>query len=343
MEGKVETRFSRLDSEELEAVMQLLKVVCNPLEYHSLLGKVFADAHTNPSIPLLKEGNFRTIDLMLLVANFSTSCSTSGAAVTRILKKLLDLALVGDLDLGLQGHYPYAWQRENIQTAIQRDILSNLLRGPSFIVERYRPSVVAIEVMKGEDIHVGTGFFVNSSIHGAVLVTAKHNVDADEGVSVRGLVGASASHYQIKSEWIRHATADLAFVPIELRGRPVPINLASSSEILEQTITLGFPKVSTADDAYLLAHRGELNAKILLAHRGELNAKIKSYQDQSEYLLISNSVSPGSSGSPVLNTNGEAIGLVVRSLETRHEGGINMVSSAVHAKAIAQFIEATLG
>jgi S1-C subfamily serine protease len=190
---------------------------------------------------------------------------------------------------------------------------------------------VAIEVVKGEDIHVGTGFFVNSGVHGAVLVTAKHNIDPDEGVSVRGLVGASGSRYQIKSEWIRHSTADLAFVPIELRGEPDPINLASSSEILEQTITLGFPKVSTADDAYLLAHRGELNAKI------------KSYQDQSEYLLISNIVSPGSSGSPVLNMDGEAIGLVVRSLETRHEGGINTVSSAVPAQAIAQFIEKALG
>ncbi|WP_426411499.1 trypsin-like peptidase domain-containing protein [Bradyrhizobium ganzhouense] len=311
--------------------MQLLNAVRDPLEYSSLVEKVFAGARTNPSIPLLKQGNFRTVDFMLLVANFSTSGSTNGSAVTRILKKLLDLALVGDLDLGLQGHYPYAWQRENIETAIQRDILSNLLRGPSFIVERYRPSVVAIEVVKGRDIHVGTGFFVNSRVHGPVLVTAKHNVDPDEGVSVRGLVGTSGSHYQIKSEWIRHSTADLAFVPIELRGEPVPINLASSSEILEQTITLGFPKVSTADNVYLLAHRGELNAKI------------KSYQDQSEYLLISNSVSPGSSGSPVLNTDGEAIGLVVRSLETRHEGGINMVSSAVPAQAIAQFIEKALG
>jgi len=174
--------------------MQLLKVVCDPMEYSSLVEKAFAEAHTNPSIPLLKDGSFRTIDLVLLVSNFSTSGSTGAAAVTRILKKLLDLALVGDLDLGLQGFYPYAWQRKNIQTAIQRDILPNLLRGPSFIVERYRSSVVAIEVVKGEDIHVGTGFFLKSGVHGAVLVTAKHNIDPDEGVSVRGLVGASGSH-----------------------------------------------------------------------------------------------------------------------------------------------------
>jgi S1-C subfamily serine protease len=319
--------FSRVNSKELECAMLLLRTVCDPAAYGSLVEKLFADSHLDPSIPQLKEGKFRTADLVMLVHSFSPTGSTSAAAVTRIMKKLLDVGLMDDLDLQLRGHYPYAWCKENIRAAIQRDILPNLLLGPSFIVKRYRSSVVAIEVEKNKDVHVGTGFFVDSKVHGAVLVTAKHNIDPGEGVSVLGLVGDSSSHYCIVSGWVSHPTADLAYAPVELRGQPIPINLASSSEILEQTITLGFPKVSTAADAYLLAHRGELNAKI------------KSYQDSSEYHLISNIVSPGSSGSPVLNMDGEAIGVVVRSLETKHEGGVHTVSSAIPAESITAFIE----
>jgi S1-C subfamily serine protease len=185
-----------------------------------------------------------------------------------------------------------------------------------------------MEIEKNGSIHIGTGFLVESSACGSIIVSVKHNVDPEEGVQFSRLVGPDSSSYILPTpQWQLHPTADLAFIPVQVTGAQVPINLAVGSEMLEETISLGFPKVSTSDDAYLLAHSGELNAKIT------------SYQDRQQYLLISNAVSPGSSGSPVLNLEGEAIGIVVRSFETEHEGGVTAVNSAIPASMILQFIE----
>jgi hypothetical protein len=141
------------------------------------------------------------------------------------------------------------------------------------------------------------------------------NYGSPDGVSYRALAQA----------WILHPSIDLAAMPVECSKGPIPIYPLGEARVLARTITLGYPRIATAADTYVLAHGGELNAVVTAF-------------DKQDYLIISNVVAPGNSGGPVLDESGICVGMVVRSFETRHEGGVSSANAALPATAILNFI-----
>jgi len=78
----------------------------------------------------------------------------------------------------------------------------------------------------------------------------------------------------------------------------------------------------------------------LLAHSGEINSEISTY-DGDRFLIISQAVSPGSSGAPVLDESGMCVGMVVRALELQYENGrIISSNAAIPAEEMEKFIVA---
>lgn len=114
-------------------------------------------------------------------------------------------------------------------------------------------------------------------------------------------------------------------MPVECSEAPTPIYPVGVARVLARTITLGYPLIATTDAPYLLAHGGELNA-IVRNYKGE------------ESLIISNLVAPGNSGGPVLDEAGLCVGMVVRALESKHEGGMSTANAALPSSAILEFI-----
>ena len=210
------------------------------------------------------------------------------------------------------------------------NILDNILFGRSYIVEKYAPSVPSIHVNKNGTEQIGTAFLVRNHSPGknhgqTFLVTARHNVDPDEKITFLKFNGL-ASYKALSPTWRFHPERDLAAMPVSTAPTITPIYSLGAAVILSRTISLGYPKISSTDQAYLLAHNGELNAIVT------------SYLDRKQYLIISNDVAPGSSGGPVLDDAGLCIGMVVRALEGKYEDGVSKANAAIPASDIQEFI-----
>lgn len=247
------------------------------------------------------------------------------------LNRLIEWGLIIDQSFfGPNAMVAYQWHHQRIHAFKSLNILDNVLFGVGYIAIKYRASVPAIIVSKGEDEYTGSGFVAavdqNSKRH--VVVTAKHNVDSADCISFKGFSGLGSENLHIKpgNDWVLHPTLDLALVNVESTEPISPIFMMGDPSLLKRTITLGYPKIGTTDAPYLLAHGGELNA-IVNTYYGETR------------LIISNAVAPGNSGGPVLDHAGLCLGIVVNSLETTHEGGVEKANSAIPATCIRDFIK----
>ncbi|OYW60013.1 MAG: hypothetical protein B7Z30_05240 [Rhizobiales bacterium 12-68-15] len=279
---------------------------------------------------MLEMGYFNAQDLLVLLHACGDGEGTNTSLVMPLLRRLIEWGLVLDQSMfGELAFFSHAWNMDRIAASMILRIVDNILLGPSYVARKYRGSVPAVYVRRGEDEHTGTGFLATSKLGGnkRVIVTAKHNVDPKEGITFLDLNEPEGNVFKpINRRWILHPRLDLALLEIQCDEAITPIFPIGSPSVLTRTITLGYPRIATTDLPYLLAHGGELNA-IVNNYHGE------------ERLIISNVVAPGNSGGPVLDEAGLCLGVVVNSFETKHEGGIEKASSAILAKQVFEFID----
>jgi S1-C subfamily serine protease len=176
----------------------------------------------------------------------------------------------------------------------------NLFASPARLPERYSHAVAAVDVLKSEDQSRGTGFVV---AHGSrqYFVTCKHNVDPADGITLEAVTSAAGEPLRL-GEMVLSEQFDIAVAPLrEVVSGPC-FALSDVVEIFDEVFTLGYPKVPRAES-------------ILLGHRGEVNGLANLYRERCPALLISNLVSPGSSGGPVLTRDGHCVGMTINWLE----------------------------
>ena len=95
---------------------------------------------------------------------------------------------------------------------------------------------------------------------------------------------------------------DIAVAPLAHDVAGPCFALSDLVEVFDEVFTLGFPMVPRAES-------------VLVGHRGEMNGRAKLYIEQCPALLISNLVSPGSSGGPALTRDGHCVGMTINWLE----------------------------
>jgi S1-C subfamily serine protease len=319
---------------EVKALVELMGTAVVDDKYRQLVNDhLSASPEFQQRRNLLAAGHFSGMDFLQLIHACGGGRGTSLHVLTPLLGQLVDWMLVFDLGVAFpNAPVRYQWNKERIATFIALKILDNVLLGPSHAVQKYQQSVPAIFVKKGQDEFTGTGFLATNKANATkhVIVTAKHNVDPTEGITFSGFGSPDGVSYRTLAQaWILHPSVDLAAMPVECSEAPIPIYPVGEARVLARTITLGYPRIATAADTYLLAHGGELNAVV-------------TGFDQQDYLIISNVVAPGNSGGPVLDESGICVGMVVHSFETKHEGGVSSANAAIPATAILNFIASVL-
>jgi len=182
-----------------------------------------------------------------------------------------------------------------------------LFYGFPYIAEQFTNSVVPICIVDNDGNHdIGTGFLLGN-IH--TLVTARHVVENASLIQIYGKDGQIAEGIEVT--YPTDKRIDVALITISnfvFEGQN-PFR-AEDALVLEDVMTIGYPPIS-GFDALQLFEVSSINNSFKFS-KGKIVGKGTSYLDQIEYLIINAKVKGGNSGSPVINTKGNLVGMVVQ-------------------------------
>jgi putative serine protease PepD len=189
------------------------------------------------------------------------------------------------------------------------------------LARKSRDSVVLLEIYEigGRQIAAGTGFFVD----GHRLVTNWHVV---EHAALVEAVLASEERIEVVGLVAKDEVNDLAILEVE--GGPYPaLSLADTAgvEAGERVVVLGNPLGSLT---------GSLSDGIVSAVRADGLADKVAGAPDAPLLQITAAISPGSSGSPVMDLEGRVLGVAVSQVVL----GQNL-NFAVPAPAVRRLLE----
>lgn len=191
----------------------------------------------------------------------------------------------------------------SFQTATAQDLLPDLVR-------RIKPSAVAIETFdaRGEKLSRGSGFFIAVDR----VVTNRHVIDNAIRAEVHSHTGAV---YPVKGVLAVDAEADIALLRVEAPAnqvRPLPLDRTSPQEG-ESIVVIGNP----------FGLEGSVTNGIVSA--------VRDIPTFGRIIQITAAISPGSSGSPVVNMQGQVIGVA-----TLQVTGGQSVNFAIPSERISQ-------
>lgn len=164
----------------------------------------------------------------------------------------------------------------------------NDYKGEEFInvtvYERINPAIVLVEAQLIDGLSSGTGCIINK---GGIILTSSHVVEKASHIEVTTSKGETYSAEVIKSE---NQNKDLALLRIK-PNKPLPtIKLGDSSivKVGQKVLAIGNP----------------------FGFNGTLTTGIVSRIDYERNKIQTDAaINPGSSGGPILNANGEVIGI----------------------------------
>lgn len=260
--------------------------------------------HNQTELDRVKSGRLSIFDLL-------TFSRTNPIVLNMTIEILLNSGLIYKLGMDSRNNETYVLNEEAVQNLHQKDCIYNVL-GYHFVFNKYKNSVVKFVASISGDLSIGTGFifsFNNTSL----IITNEHNINGDKFEVI------DSEDKKIDCQLVfRDETLDLAVLKFKSGKTYVPFYFTPEYFILEDIITIGYPKVNFTKDAYQLVHMGELNA-------------IVETMDLNKFLVLSAKTNPGNSGSPVINHFGEVVGIISRDFIEQPKDKINFEGSRYFA------------
>jgi Tfp pilus assembly protein PilF len=191
----------------------------------------------------------------------------------------------------------------NVQATFAQDLLPELVR-------RIKPSAVAIETFdaRNEKLSRGSGFFIDSDR----VVTNRHVI---EGAYRAEIHSSTGTVYPVKGVLAVDAEGDLALLKVEAAAsqvRPLSLDRTSPQEG-ESVVVIGNP----------FGLEGSVTNGIVSA--------VRDIPTFGRIIQITAPISPGSSGSPVVNMQGQVIGVATLQIT-----GGQSVNFAIPSERISQ-------
>ena len=178
---------------------------------------------------------------------------------------------------------------------------------PEQIFERSAPSIVRVQVRRAEGAGVGTGFVVAPG-H---IATNLHVIDGADEAFIQNREGM---RYIVRRVVAMDERRDLAIVEIFAPDLPV-LPLGDSDALTE------------GERVYAIGNPYGLDYTIT---EGLFSGRRRVFDAPIDVLQVSVSLSPGSSGGPLLNRRGEVVGVATRTIANQPLG-IGVPSNALRA------------
>ena len=190
-----------------------------------------------------------------------------------------------------------------INVSTSQDLLPELVR-------RIKPSAVAIETfdVRGEKVSRGSGFFIDTDR----VVTNRHVLDGAHRAEIHSSTG---NIYPVKAVLAVDAEGDIALLKVDAPAgviRPLPLDKTSPQEG-ESIVVIGNP----------LGLEGSVTNGIVSA--------VRDIPTFGRIIQITAPISSGSSGSPVVNMQGQVIGIATLQIT-----GGQSVNFAIPSERISQ-------
>ncbi|UBV42831.1 S1C family serine protease [Deinococcus taeanensis] len=206
---------------------------------------------------------------------------------------LLLLALAAYLLPDLRLPQPRVTVTPEPQPQVQRPALPNDLPAATrTLFEKARPATVRVETVNTERNTggIGTGFFISA---GGQVLTAYHVVSGGQLFQVSTLSGRTYPAQVVAFD----ASADVALLQVRARSSFPHLNLTSRAPRVGETVLA----IGNSGGDFLQPRRGQLL---------RLNAEAGRADFPQGTLEMNAPLAPGDSGGPIIDGNGQAIGVI---------------------------------
>ena len=297
------------NKESVQALLSLLEILgetdviqrTKKLEVIGNTGLVISDTSKRDR-QLQETGYFSELEITLFLSQYIPSNQSSKAKqnnitfLRAILDPLLKHALLRRAPPPIEARY--AVDGERLAMYRLTGFAENIIFGTGYMMRRYAASIPAVNIEdRNGDQHCGTGVFLRFKSKNKVksyILTNRHVVERNSIISIV----AGSTNYNIIDDPILCKFSDLALVEVQVTETVRPLCfLGRNPDVLEDIITVGYPRVPQANAQYALAHKGEVNGQVFTTN-------------DEQFMAISCHLSPGNSGGPVLNYMGECVGIV---------------------------------
>ncbi|MGO9112464.1 MAG: trypsin-like peptidase domain-containing protein [Thermoguttaceae bacterium] len=198
----------------------------------------------------------------------------------------------------------------------------------SALVARVDPCVVTIKMQHSQ----GSGFVVDA--HGTIAT----NYHVIEGAKEATVVFPDKSTFAVKGFLAIIPNKDMALLHIETKGKQLPVLRFAASPPAkgERVFAFGAPlgMSGSVSEGIVAALRSGEDVRATL-HEGsdkDIYTEVLGYDTQIQWIQTTTPISPGNSGGPLVNAQGEVVG--INSWQSRLGQNVNFSISATHLEEL---------
>jgi len=160
------------------------------------------------------------------------------------------------------------------------------------VYRNVEPSIVVVLANDSQNapLHQGTGFFINRA---GDIITNFHNIEGANNVNV---ITTDGHMYSVKDVIEKDILGDLVCLSVDIPSQSIlPLMINTTSPLI-------------GDDIFVIGYPEGPGGFAQSMTRGIVSS-VRDLDEYGEVIQIDAAVSPGASGSPLVNSKGEAIGV----------------------------------